>query len=85
MYNKEIKTVKDVKQYFSYLVNKRKLNFHPDTDFSEYVSCKTGKSTFKDEEISHFNDLMENSFRICALEKVDIYEIGLKILKGGFR
>jgi hypothetical protein len=81
MFNKKIKTAKDVRQYFSYLVNIRKLNFHPDTDFSEYVSTETGKPTFTDEEVRRFNDLMEDSFKVCELEGIDIYEIGLQVLK----
>jgi hypothetical protein len=82
MFNKEIKTVKDVRQYFSFMVNERKVNFHPDTDFSEYVSCETGKSTFTDEEIDQFNSLMGASFEVCELAEADIYEIGLEMLKG---
>ena len=81
-FNEEIKTKDDVVKYFSYLVEEQHLNFHPDTDFSEYVLCETGESTFNDEEIRYHNSLMDACFSVCEKAGVDIYEIGLQILKG---
>ena len=53
-----------------------------DTEFSEYASCETGESTFNDEEIRYHNSLMDACFSVCEKAGVDIYEIGLKIMKG---
>ena len=82
-FNEDIKTIEDVRKYFSYLVEEIRLNFHPDTDFSEYVSCETGRRTFTDKEASYHNSLMDICFSICEESGVDIYEIGLEVLKGG--
>ena len=35
-----IKTVEGVKAFFHHLVYERKVNFHPDDDFADYVSCE---------------------------------------------
>lgn len=32
-----IKTIDDVKRFFHHLTSERKLSFHPDDDFSDYV------------------------------------------------
>ena len=82
IFNNEIRNVEDVGQYFSYLVNEMKLNLHPDTDFSEYVSYETGQNTFTEEQICHFNNLMTTCFEVCEFAKADIYEIGLEVMKG---
>ena len=82
IFNNEIRNVEDVIQYFSYLVNEMKLNLHPDTDFSEYVSFETGQNTFTDEQISHFNNLMKNCFKACEFAEADIYEICMGVMKG---
>jgi hypothetical protein len=83
MYNKAIKTVEDVRVFFKYLVNIRSVNFHPDTDFSEYVSCDMGRKTFTDDEVAQYNTLMEACFRVCEEAGADIYEIGLEAFKRG--
>jgi len=81
MYDKAIKTVADVRKFFRYLVDICSVNFHPDTDFSEYISCDTGSKTFTDDEAAHYNSLMAACFLVCEEAEVDIYEIGLKALK----
>jgi hypothetical protein len=85
MYNRAIHTVKDVEKFFRYLVDVRRVNFHPDTDFAEYVSSDTGSKTFTDREVNYYNSLMNACFEICTQAGVDIYEIGLKVLKGALK
>ncbi len=80
-FNGKIETTDDVVKYFAYLVKELHLNFHPDTEFSEYVSCETGENTFNDKEINYHNSLMNNCFSVCEKAGVDIYDIGLKIMK----
>ena len=82
MFSIEIKTIEDVKRYFCYLVEELHLNFHPDTEFSEYVSSETVESTFSKGEICYHNSLMGTCFSVCEKAGVDIYEIGLQVLKG---
>ena len=37
---------------------------------------------FKDEEIKRLNNLIKACLKICKQAKVDIYGIGLEVLKG---
>ena len=59
------KTVQEVKEFFKYLVNERKLNFHPNDDFANYVSYDEKTPSFTKEEVEVYNRLMEESFNIC--------------------
>ena len=81
-YNTEshINTVKDVETLFHHIVFERKVNFHPDDMFEDYVSCEGGINTFTVEECAIYNRLMDESFSICEKSGVDIYEIGLNEL-----
>ena len=81
-YNTEshINTVKDVETFFHHIVFERKVNFHPDDMFEDYVSCEGGINTFTVEECAIYNRLMDESFSICEKSGVDIYEIGLNKL-----
>lgn len=71
-----IKSVKDVEDFFSNLLQKESLNFHPDERFENYVQIGTNKPSYTPKEADLRNKLMESSFEICELEGVDIYEIG---------
>lgn len=76
-----IKSVKDVETFFHHIVSERKVNFHPDDMFEDYVSCEGGINTFTLDECAVYNRLMDESFDICKKEGVDIYSIGLKELQ----
>lgn len=73
-----IMSVKDVKTFFHHIVSERKVNFHPDDMFENYVSCEGGINTFTLGECVVYNRLMDESFAICVNEGVNIYEIGLE-------
>ena len=73
-----IMSVKDVKTFFHHIVSERKVNFHPDDMFEDYVSCEGGINTFTLGECAIYNRLMDESFAICVNEGVNIYEIGLE-------
>lgn len=77
-----IKSVEDVKTFFHHLVDERKLNFHPDDDFVDYVSYEEKTPTFTKEEVEVYNQLMEESFSACDVAGIDIYEIGFHELHG---
>ena len=79
--NSHIKSVKDVEALFHHIVFERKVNFHPDDMFEDYVSCEGGINTFTIEECAIYNRLMDESFAVCKKEGVDIYEIGLEELQ----
>lgn len=73
-----IKSVKDVEAFFHHIVSERRVNFHPDDVFEDYVSCEGGINTFTLGECAVYNRLMDESFAICVNEGVNIYEIGLE-------
>ena len=75
-----ILSVDDVKMFFHHLVEERKVNFHPDDDFANYVSLKDHTPTFSDEEVVIYNRLMDESFDVCDKSNIDIYEIGIEFL-----
>lgn len=81
-YNKDshINNVDDVRKSFHYIVNERNVNFNPDDMFEDYMSAD-GTNAFTPEECEIYNRLVEETFKICDKENVDIYEIVLDILK----
>ena len=81
-YTKEskIETINDVRKFFGHLVNERRLTFHPDDNFEDYVS-EDGANTFSEEECTIYNRLMDESFEVCDKNSADIYAIGLEYMK----
>ena len=75
-YNKDshINNVDDVRKFFHYIVNERNVNFNPDDMFEDYMSVD-GSNAFTPEECEIYNRLVEEAFKICDKENVDIYEI----------
>lgn len=84
-YNKEtrITSVDDIKEFFPHLVNERKVAFHPDDRFGDYVSRENYQNTFSTEECAIYNRLMDESFEVCKKNRIDIYAIGLDFLTEG--
>ena len=41
-----IKTVEDVNKFFDYLLEERRVNFHPDTPFEDYINVETREPSF---------------------------------------
>ena len=74
-------SVKDVKTFLHHILSERKVNFHPDDMFEDYVSCEGGINTFTLGECAIYNRLMDESFAVCNNEGVDIYAIGLEELQ----
>jgi CO dehydrogenase/acetyl-CoA synthase beta subunit len=81
MFRSEMKTLKDVHDFFNYVLEFEHLNFHPDEDFGNYISLKTMKKTFNFQQIKHYNNLMKKAFQICSASGRDIYDIGMSCLK----
>ena len=78
-----IRSVEDVKAFFHHLVDERKVSFHPDDMFEDYVTCEGGVNTISLRECAKYNRLMDESFKACENEGADIYEIGVEILRHG--
>ena len=75
-----ILSVDDVKMFFNHLIDERKVNFHPDEDFANYICIADKTPTFTKEEVDIYNRLMDESFDVCDKANVDIYEIGIEYL-----
>lgn len=75
-YNKDshINNVDDVRKFFHYIVEERNVNFNPDNMFRDYMLAD-GSNAFTPEECEIYNRLVEEAFKICDKEDVDIYEI----------
>jgi len=76
---KEIKTVKDVEEFFEHLYEKESLSFHPDDDFEGYINGKTGEPSYTKEEAHERDTLMESCFVVCDQNNVDIYGVGIDV------
>ena len=77
-----ITSLKDVETFFPHIVFERKVNFHPDDMFEDYVSCEGGINTFTLEEYAIYNRVMDECFKECEKEGVILYSIiGLTELK----
>lgn len=69
-----IKSVKDVEAFFHHIVSERRVNFHPDDMFEDYV--EGGINTFTLGECAVYNRRMDESFAISEKKEVaDIYGI----------
>ena len=53
--------MKDVETFFHHIVFERKVNFHPDDMFEDYVSCESGINTFTLDECAIYNRLVDES------------------------
>ncbi len=75
-YNKDshINNVDDVRKFFHYIVEERNVNFNSDDMFRDYILAD-GSNAFTPEECEIYNRLVEEAFKICDKENVDIYEI----------
>ena len=73
----KITTLEDVEQFVKYIYEELGVNFHPDDDFKNYVSCETGERTMDDEKAELYNRLMDETFDVCGEE---VYEIGSDLL-----
>lgn len=73
-----ITSIKDVQDFARYLYNERKVAFHPDDDFSEYIHSDSKEALFSESEISIFNRLINECFTVCEQNDKDIYETMIK-------
>lgn len=79
--NSHIKSVEDVKAFFHHIVSERKLNFHPDDNFADYINYGNKTPSFIEYKVTVYNRLMEESFIVCEKVGIDTYAIGLDKLQ----
>ena len=70
-----------VNEELKYFVLLTGLCFHPDTDFSEYVSLKTGKPIFSGRFAKELNGRLDECHAMCEKCGIDIYELSLNHIK----
>lgn len=68
-----IGSLEEARNFFRHLVSERRVSFHPDNMFESYVTCEGGVNTFTLQECSLYNRLMDECFKVCEREGVDIY------------
>lgn len=74
MYNKRLAVLDDVRRFARYLIFGRRLAFHPDTLFEDYVTLD-GSPAFSIREADHLNKCLERCFAICRQNDADIYAV----------
>jgi len=75
--NSEIKTVEDVNNFFSHVVDELGISIHPDDSFEDYINFETNEQVLPADKCKVYNRIMEQCFDVCDKNDVDIYEIGL--------
>ena len=80
MFDITIRSIKDVEQFFDYLANTLHLNFHPDTDFLDYINIENRVNTFSPHDAENLNSVMSKCFEVCGVAGIDIYNISINCL-----
>lgn len=57
------------------------IGFHPDTDFSDYVSNADDKPVFLKRTAKKLNTRLDECFDMCVKYNLDIYEISMEEMK----
>lgn len=76
----EIKNINDVKVFAKHLAEVEKLSFHPDDDFNNYITSEK-QHFYSKSEAELRNKLMNDCFKVCNENNLEIYEIMLPIIQ----
>jgi hypothetical protein len=71
-----IETLEDAENFVHYLLLEERLNFHPDTPFSDYICSADGSPTYTPEQCAERERLLDRCFAIAG---DGIYAIGLEL------
>lgn len=74
----QLNKLDDVRKFAEHLADEGTC-FHPDDDFRNCISLKTGLNTYTTPEATLRNQLMQKSFSICEENGIDIYELMTEI------
>lgn len=74
----KIQNLNDVAAFAKQLIAE-KVSFHPDDDFNDYIFFDTGKQCYTKKQAERRNNLMNECFKICENESVDIYNLMLEV------
>ena len=70
-----ITTIAEVEDFAKFLYVQKKLAFHPDDDFADYISSESNEPFLSNEEVELFNRLMNECFNVCDSVNEDIYDV----------
>ncbi len=76
--NTKIESIVQVNDFIEGCMFKLKLNFHPDTPFSDYVG-RYNVTTFSNAEQEVLENSLQECFKVCGNNNVDIYGICLEV------
>jgi hypothetical protein len=71
---REISDVEDVRRFFRSLLRDHDLNFHPDTDFRDYITYGTGEPFYRKRDAIRLNKLMTQAHQAVP----DVYQIAVE-------
>jgi hypothetical protein len=71
----KIDSIEDVKILADWFVNK-KINFHPEDDFTDYINTYDGKETFSIQVGTKLNNLWLQAFNNC--KQSDVWSVALR-------
>ena len=77
-YHKDLKTIDDVKEFFTWLLDEG-INFHPEDSFGKYINIETGEPSFSGPVAVELDDLMDQAWSICEKLGVDCCEVACEI------
>lgn len=77
----QINTPHDIAVFFFWLAFEKRVGFHPDDSFFEYVNHQTRERSFTDEEAEEYNKTMDECRAVCEKYHSDIYEIAVRVLE----
>lgn len=76
---RKIKNTENIITFAKQLV-KEGVSFHCDDDFNDYVNFKTNQKTYTKQKANFRNELMEQCFKVCEKNGVDIYSVMNEVL-----
>lgn len=72
---RNVRTLEDVKKFFSFIYQKFKVRVHPEDDFGEYINVETGATIFTKQQARFFNRVMNACINLCKRLGIEIYEL----------
>jgi len=71
-----INTMQDVAEFINGIY-KLGVNFHPDSNFADYIALDTHEQAFTDEACQVYDTALMKCIEVCLWHDVDIYEMCL--------
>lgn len=76
-----INTEKDLREMLTEVISYLGWAFHPDDPMTDYVRRDTREPSYSSEEAERLDALMDEAFKFCEHNGIDIYELSMDISK----